>query len=116
MSGRLMMRLTLNLMESEMTQKNVRTTVLEEAIGLINGQRAADYGDASENFGCIAAMWSAYLGYPVSDADVCRMMALLKIARLRNGKHYDSSCDGAGYMALGCELDEDMLDVPTEKP
>ena len=95
---------------------NVRTEVLKEASRLINGQRASDYGDAKENFGCIAAMWSAYLGYPVSDADVCHMMALLKIARLRNGPHHDSSCDGAGYMALGCDLGEGMLDVPTEQP
>jgi len=86
--------------------ENVRTAVLKEASQLINGDRARDYGDASANFGAIAAMWTAYLGYPVSAPDVCRMMALLKIARLRNGKHYDSSCDGAGYLALGAECDE----------
>jgi hypothetical protein len=34
------------------------------------------------------------------------MMALLKIARLRKGKHYDSSVDAAGYMALGAEMSE----------
>jgi hypothetical protein len=34
------------------------------------------------------------------------MMALLKIARLRNGRHYDSSLDGAGYMALGAEMSD----------
>jgi len=99
------MKLTLNQMESEM-KDNVRTQVLKEASHLINGQRASDYGDASENFGCIAAMWAAYLGYPVSASDVCRMMAILKIARLRNGKHRDSSVDGAGYLALGAECDE----------
>jgi hypothetical protein len=92
-------------MESKMTD-NVRTQVLKEASQLINGQRASDYGDAHENFGCIAAMWSAYLGYPVSAASVCHMMAILKIARLRNGSHRDSSVDCAGYMALGAECDE----------
>lgn len=86
---------------------NVRTAVLKEASQLTNGQRASDYGDASANFGCIAAMWSAYLGYPVSAQDTCHMMALLKIARLRGGKHYDSSVDCAGYMALGAEVAED---------
>jgi hypothetical protein len=118
MSGRLMMRLILNLMESEMTQKNVRTTVLEEAIGLIddNGPRQAHYGTPQENFGATSHMWSAYLGIKVSPGDVCRLMALLKLARLRNGPHHDSSCDGAAYLALGCELDEGMLDVPTEQP
>jgi hypothetical protein len=34
------------------------------------------------------------------------MMALLKIARLRNGPHRDSNVDGAGYMALGAEMSE----------
>jgi hypothetical protein len=32
------------------------------------------------------------------------MMALLKIARLRNGHHRDSFVDGCGYLALGAEL------------
>ena len=116
MSGRLMMRLTLNLMESEMTQKNVRTAVLEEAIGLINGPRQAHYGTPQENFGATSHMWSAYLGIKVSPGDVCRLMALLKLARLRNGPHHDSSCDGAAYLALGCELDEGMRDVPMQQP
>jgi hypothetical protein len=35
------------------------------------------------------------------------MMALLKIARLRNGPHRDSNVDGAGYMALGAEMSEE---------
>ena len=83
---------------------NLRTQVLKEASQLVNGQRASDYGDASSNFGCIAAMWQAYLGYPISASDVCHMMAMLKIARLRNDKHRDSSVDGAGYMALGAEV------------
>ena len=99
-----MMRLTLNQQESEMT-KNVRTTVLEEAIGLINGPRQSHYGTPQESFGATSHMWSAYLGIKVSPGDVCRLMCLLKLARLRNGRHYDSSCDGAGYMALGAECD-----------
>ncbi len=86
--------------------ENIRTKVLMEASGLINGDRAAAYGDASANFGAIAAMWTAYLGYPVSAQDTCHMMALLKICRLRGGKHYDSSVDGAGYLALGAEVAE----------
>jgi hypothetical protein len=32
------------------------------------------------------------------------MMTLLKVARLRNGPHHDSSVDACGYMALGGEL------------
>ena len=49
-------------------------------------------------------MWSAYLGCDVTARDVCNMMALLKIARLRLGQHDDSAVDGCGYLALGAEL------------
>ena len=85
---------------------NTRTDILKEADGLINGPRQEHYGSPAENFGVIADMWSAYLGHAVSPADVCHMMALLKIARLRNGPHRDSSVDACGYMALGGELGE----------
>jgi len=81
-----------------------RSEILAEADALINGERQAHYGEPHENFLAIAEMWSAYLGHAVSPADVCHLMALLKIARLRNGKHRDSSVDGAGYLALGGEL------------
>ena len=83
---------------------NKRTEILETAKHLVNGSRQDDYGDAAESFQCIAEMWSAYLGVAVSGRDVCNMMALLKIARLRNGPHEDSSIDGAGYLALGAEI------------
>ncbi len=83
---------------------NKRTEILETAATLINGDRQSDYGDATESFQCISEMWSAYLGVAVSGRDVCNMMALLKIARLRNGSHEDSAIDGAGYLALGAEI------------
>ena len=88
-----------------MKMDNERTKVLAEAIDLINGEREQHYGTPQENFRCIADLWSAYLGHPVSSADVCHMMALLKIARLRNGIHRDSSVDAAGYLALGFEVE-----------
>lgn len=87
-----------------MTDTNYRTQILVEADSLINGERQAHYGSPHENFAAIAQMWSTYLEADVSATDVCHMMALLKIARLRNGPHRDSSVDGAGYLALGAEL------------
>ncbi len=83
---------------------NIRTKVLAEAAALINGDREQDYGSPKDNFGAIAAMWSAYIGVAISPADVCCMMALLKIARLKNGYHADSFIDGVGYLALGAEV------------
>jgi hypothetical protein len=85
---------------------NTRSKILMEADELINGDRERNYGSPQESFGCIADMWTAYLGHPVTAADACHMMALLKIARLRTGPHRDSSVDGAGYMALGAEMSE----------
>jgi hypothetical protein len=81
-----------------------RSEILEEADALINGERQAHYGKPSENFQVIADMWATYLNHELTPSDVCHMMALLKIARLRNGPHKDSSVDGAGYLALGAEL------------
>lgn len=81
-----------------------RSKVLEEANALIHGDRQNHYGPPSENFAAIAQMWSAYLGHNVEPRDVCNMMALLKIARLRNGQHDDSTIDCCGYIALGAEV------------
>lgn len=83
---------------------NIRTQTLEQAAELINGERQAHYGEPHENFTAIAQMWTAYLRQHVSPRDVANLMALLKIARLRNGPHKDSSVDGCGYLALGAEL------------
>ena len=86
--------------------KNTRSEVLAIAGELINGERQAHYGTPQDNFGTTAEMWAAYLGRDISPADVCHMMALLKIARLKRGPHRDSSIDACGYMALGAEVAE----------
>ena len=83
---------------------NERTEVLQQAIELTNGDRERDYGSPAENFQTTADMWSAYLGYSVEARDVCIMMGLLKIARLKSGQHRDSSVDACGYLALGFEV------------
>ena len=90
---------------------NVRSEVLEEAKRLINSDRQRQYGTPQENFGRIAAMWSAYLGVKVGEADVAVCMALLKAARLANEHKRDSFVDGAGYFALAAELSDDREDM-----
>ena len=84
-----------------------RSDVLYTADSLINGDRQNDYGEANESFEAIARMWGAYLGTHIEGRDVCNLMALLKLARLRNGPHDDSSVDACGYLALGAELAND---------
>lgn len=80
-----------------------RTEVLEQAEQLINGDRAADYGDAKQNFQDIADMWTVYLGTPVSRQDVAVCMILVKAARLMKNNKDDSWIDICGYAALGAE-------------
>ena len=53
-----------------------------------------------ESFKRIAGMWSAYLGIPVGELDVCKMMILLKVSRAKDSNQRDSYVDIVGY--VGC--------------
>lgn len=82
-----------------------RETVLTTAEQLINGDRARDYGDASENFQRIANLWAPILGVQVTASDVALCLTQLKVARLiTSPAHKDSWVDAAGYIALGGEI------------
>ena len=87
----------------------MRSAILRHAEELINGDRQEEYGSPAENFGLIADHWSTYLGVAVQPHDVANMMALLKIARTRQGYKSDSYVDGAGYIGLAAELHEGGL-------
>lgn len=92
------------------------TSVLIEADSLINGTRQDDYGTPDENFAVVANLWTAYTGFVFSVDDVCIMMTLLKIARLKTGEKYhrDSVVDGCGYLGL-LELVEDRTEAPSQQ-
>ena len=76
--------------------------ILEHAAGLVDGQRAADYGDARDNFNNIAALWSIVLDIEITAEQVALCLAQLKIARLiHTPTHDDSWTDLAGYAGLG---------------
>lgn len=79
-----------------------RETILEEAERLVGGARRQHYGPPNENFERIAGAWSAYLGINVTPLDVCCLMIMLKVARIRTGGSYhrDSAVDAAGYARL----------------
>lgn len=82
-----------------------RETVLTTAEQLINGDRAKDYGDASENFQRIADLWAPILGVEVTATDVALCLTQLKVARLiTSPAHKDSWVDACGYLALGGEI------------
>jgi len=74
--------------------------ILEEANGLINGDRQEDYGDAATDFARTAAMWSAILGTTVTPQQIPLCMIALKISRQCHRHKRDNLVDIAGYVAL----------------
>ena len=81
-----------------------RVRVLWEAARITCGDRNATYGSPVDNMAATAALWSAFLGVPVTGAQVAVCMSLLKIARLKTSPaHEDSHVDGACYLAIACE-------------
>ena len=87
-----------------------REEILNKAKECVCGQREQDYGTPESNFQLIANLWNDYLGfvdhdYDITPTDVAMMMALLKIARIKNGGGTgDSFVDLAGYAACGGEI------------
>jgi hypothetical protein len=87
--------------------ENVPKSILDEAQGIIWGDREKTYGAPDKNLKAIAGYWANHLHtrfgvyHDITYEDVCIMMTLLKLARLANDpKHEDSARDGIGYLAL----------------
>ena len=82
-----------------------RAEVLRLAEKCVCGGRDGDYGTPEDNFGTIAKLWTIYHGTTFTAKDVAMMMALLKIARIRNG-HYsaDSYVDLAGRRIITSKI------------
>ena len=79
--------------------------ILKEAEKCVCGQREQDYGSPEDNFSTIAKFWSVYKDVEFTAHDVAMMMALLKVARIKNGGGSgDSYIDLAGYAACGGEI------------
>jgi hypothetical protein len=75
--------------------------IAEKAVEVVYGDREGTHGDPGKNLRVIAGMWSAYLGVDLTAMDVCNLMCLLKIARLKNNPdHEDSKVDLIGYALL----------------
>jgi len=82
-----------------------RKAVLEQALKLTTGTREQTHGRPEDSFATIAALWSAYMGQPVTPEDVCHLMTLLKIGRMQHGQqNADDYIDAIGYQALAAEL------------
>ncbi len=84
--------------------------LLEEVAELVDGQRAADYGEPQESFDTIARLWNTYLyaaGFldkgttGLTALEVADLMILLKIARNAGPrKTKDNYVDICGYGGL----------------
>ena len=82
-----------------------RAEILDTAKQYVTKDRNATHGNPENTFGLIAAYWSAHLNTDISAADVCVMMTLLKLARLKSNQENDDNwIDGAGYLACGGEI------------
>jgi len=90
---------------TEPKQPITRTSILEDARRIVCGEREGQYGTPEDSFSNIAKLWSAYCERDFTPMDVAVMMALLKVARIKNSpSHEDSWVDGCGYLACGGEI------------
>jgi len=96
-----------------------RKDILENAIQHTCGDRDVEYGSPKENMEHTAELWTTYLGFGVTGADVAMMMALLKISRTKEGKvKADTYEDAAAYIAIAYEVNdgsESITHGPTGK-
>lgn len=83
-----------------------RGTAAIEALRVINGARQNTYGNPEDSFLDISNLWSAYSEVGFNSIDVAIMMALLKIARMKNHgvEHRDNFVDAIGYLALAADM------------
>lgn len=75
-------------------------SILTEADAIINGPRRDSYGNATESFTRVAAVWSAILRAPVTPRQVAQCMIALKVLRDANKPSHDNLLDVIGYAAL----------------
>lgn len=91
--------------------ENVPKSILDEAQGIIWGDREKTYGEPDVNLKRIATLWNAFLvsrykhgytgePYEITSEDVCWMMVLLKASRQMNAPKRDNLVDAAGYIGL----------------
>jgi hypothetical protein len=89
-----------------------KSTILDTAVEIVNGDRSRFYGHPLDNHGNTAEMWSSWLRrrfrltveqLDLKAEDVCWLMVLLKASREANMHHDDNEVDGVGYL-LNAEM------------
>jgi hypothetical protein len=77
----------------------VMAQVLDEAKGIVCGDRQDAYGAASVNHTRTAKLFSVFLGIPITPRQVAYLNILQKCAREVNASRRDNDVDIAGYAA-----------------
>lgn len=67
-------------------------------------ERGQHYGDPGPNIERTAALWSAFLGTPITAHDVAICMILVKASRSKVSAHADNYRDIAGYAEIAERL------------
>ncbi len=89
-------------------------TILQEAQGLVYGDRQAAYGHPYDDYTRTARMWEAILGmqpFTISPRIACLMMAAVKISREVNAPKRDNLVDLAGYAACAQRCTDRALEL-----
>jgi hypothetical protein len=98
-----------------------RSVLLQEADGLVTGDRNQSYGSPTENFQNTADIWTIQIKHLLKDdarltaAHVAQLMMSLKLARLIAHPKRDNYVDIAGYAACGWECEEEVLNTAKAK-
>lgn len=71
--------------------------ILEEANGLVHGDRGEAYGHPLDDYICTAALWSAILGVTVTAEQAILCMIAVKVSRESRKHKHDNCVDIAGY-------------------
>jgi len=98
------------LQEAEAEKKeeaphSIRAEILDAAAACVLVDRQKTHGSPEESFTMISKLWGAFLGVHIEPHEVCAMMGLVKVARLKaSPDNADNWVDMAGYAACGGEL------------
>ena len=77
-----------------------RTSVLHDALGSVDGDRQAMYGDPVEHAEKVAAAWRTIFGWDVDGHRFALAMDVLKVIRENNRPKRDNRVDGPGWWEI----------------